>query len=300
MNDEKDNLSWWINVSKFLFQGYIILPILTNFILGLVLTELGESWHEIVSRVAVGMAVGLIFGVGVAFVFSLGLGFARSVLGGMVFGLMFGLMFGMTESTLGGEAFSFAVGVAFSFAVGVAFSFAVGVEVGVAFSFAVGMAFSFAVCLAFNVVFDVVVGVMIGVAVGVNSWRSIVTYPFVILWNALLYGLDKQRPETKSCFLRWHSAFWDECQRLPLPNLDKHLVLVWERNPQEGQAAFNYLNISHQRWSVQEAQIELDARKLEQCNDINAIRNYYGKLAPEHLEGWESLYYELFNKIKIR
>jgi len=79
--------------------------------------------------------------------------------------------------------------------------------------------------------------------------------------------------------LRYHSAFWDEWQRLPLHNLDQHVLLILERNPDEGKAALNYLSTSRQRWAAQAVQIELDASELENCEDVKAISNTHLKIA---------------------
>jgi hypothetical protein len=86
-------------------------------------------------------------------------------------------------------------------------------------------------------------------------------YPVTGVWNKLLFQLDEQRlPAGRRPLLRWHSAFWDEFQRLPLLGLDTHLLLVLEQQPALGAAALDYLATSRQRWAAQAAQIELDAR----------------------------------------
>ncbi len=70
-------------------------------------------------------------------------------------------------------------------------------------------------------------------------------------WHILLYRIDElpcwkisKPPSTR------HIAFWDEWQYLPIPDLDKHLLLVLERSPTEGQAALNYLSSTRQRWAA--------------------------------------------------
>ncbi len=117
------------------------------------------------------------------------------------------------------------------------------------------------------------------VALILNLWLPVVLYPFLIIWNTLLYQLDKGRTATKPSFLRWHSAFWDERQRLPLQGLDQHVLLVMRRNPEEGKAALNYLSTSRQGWAAQAVQIELDARELQRCEDVAAIGNAHRNLA---------------------
>jgi hypothetical protein len=89
-----------------------------------------------------------------------------------------------------------------------------------------------------------------------TGWRPIVSYLCQAAWSTLLYRLDARRTNGRSRLLGWHAAFWDEFQRLPLPFLDEHLVLVTERDPAEGQAALAYVATRHQRWAAQAAQIE--------------------------------------------
>ncbi|MEG4349502.1 AAA family ATPase [Microcoleus sp. LAD1_D3] len=135
------------------------------------------------------------------------------------------------------------------------------------------------------------------VAFILNLWLPVVIYPFLIIWNTLLYELDKRRKPTKPSFLRWHSAFWDERQRLPLQGLDQHVLLVMRRNPEEGKAALNYLNTSRQRWAAQEVQIELDVRELERCTDVAAIGNAYRNLALGGLNSPVSFLLTSFSRI---
>jgi len=116
-------------------------------------------------------------------------------------------------------------------------------------------------------------------------------------WNILLYQLDKRRTTNKPSFLCWHSAFWDEWQRLPLQGLDKHILLVIERNSEEGKVALNYLSTSRQRWAAQAVQIELDARGLEHSTDVAAISNAYRNLALEKLNSPVSSLLNSFSRI---
>lgn len=102
-------------------------------------------------------------------------------------------------------------------------------------------------------------------------WQPVLFYPFQAAWNLLLYRLEQRRTGKGQSFLRWHSAFWDEFQRLPLQGLEDHLLLVLQRNPEEGRIAIEILSGGHQRWAAQAAQIELDAQGMERCEDVDAI-----------------------------
>jgi hypothetical protein len=85
--------------------------------------------------------------------------------------------------------------------------------------------------------------------------------------------------------LRWHSAFWDEEQHLPLLGLDEHVLLILECDPDEGQAALAYLRSSRQQWAAQAAQLELEARRLEEIDSITALAQAHQRLVTGELSG---------------
>ncbi|MEW5957813.1 MAG: ATP-binding protein [Chloroflexota bacterium] len=124
-----------------------------------------------------------------------------------------------------------------------------------------------------------------GISLGLTQrwWRPLLLYPLVGAWNLVLYQLDRRR--SRPLLLRYHAAFWDEFQRLPLRGLDDHLLWMLERNPDEGQAALAYLRTSRQRWSAQAVQIELEARRLEQLADLEAISQAHDHLIAGELDG---------------
>jgi len=128
-------------------------------------------------------------------------------------------------------------------------------------------------------------------------WLPIVLYPFTMTWNLLLYRADQHQSDGRQSVLHWHSAFWDEQQRLPLYGLEDHVVLVAERNPLKGQAAITYLTTSRQRWAAQAAQIELDARRLERCVATKAIGDTHYSLAAGELEGPASALLRSFARV---
>ncbi len=128
-------------------------------------------------------------------------------------------------------------------------------------------------------------------------WRPALLYPLLAAWNTLLFWREKRLIDNHLNLLRYHSAFWDEHQRLPLLGLDEHIVLVAERNPAEGQAAIDYLSTSRQRWAAQAAQIELDARRLERCADVKKIGQAHRKLAAGELESPASSLFRSFSRI---
>ncbi|MBE9105961.1 ATP-binding protein [Nostoc cf. edaphicum LEGE 07299] len=133
-----------------------------------------------------------------------------------------------------------------------------------------------AFCMGLGVAVGVVIAVKFSMArsvkVTINSWRTVLLFPLLTVWNHLLYRLDKIRNAKSPCLFRYHSAFWDELQYSHLPGLDKYLLFVIKNNPVEGEAALGYLSISPQSWAVQAAQIELDVRSLEGCKNMKDIR----------------------------
>jgi AAA+ ATPase superfamily predicted ATPase len=285
----------WQNpaIWKLLLQGHIILPIIAYLILGLILFLFGVPISIILTRVAVGVAVGVAFGVAFSVAFGVVGGVAFGVAGVVAFGVGYGVGYGVAEGV--------AVGVAGGVAIGVAYSVAYSVAVGVAYSVAVGVEFGVAVGVAIGVMGGVARGVAGGMAGGVgltiNSWRPIIFLPLLTLWNFLLYRLDKMRNARSPCLLRFHSAFWDEWQKLNLLGLDNYLLFIIERNSVEGKAALEYLSTSKQRWAAQAVQIELDRRNLESCVNLAAIREVHKSLEISELRNPVSSILHIFNRI---
>jgi hypothetical protein len=119
-------------------------------------------------------------------------------------------------------------------------------------------------------------------------WRPILSYVFQAPWNLLLFQTEEKRTDGQNTLLHWHAAFWDEHQYLPLYDLDNYLLLVAERDPMRGQAAIEYLYNTRQSWAAKAAQIELDARRLENCRDVKAISRAARYLSAGELEGSSS------------
>jgi hypothetical protein len=130
-----------------------------------------------------------------------------------------------------------------------------------------------------------------------SRWQPVLLYPFLAAWNTLLFRADERRAAGRSSLLRYHSAFWHEYQPLPLLGLEDHLVLVTERDREEGQAALEYLAAGHQRWAVQAAQVELDARSLERCRDVERVRRAHRSLGAGELEDPASALLRSFDRI---
>lgn len=141
------------------------------------------------------------------------------------------------------------------------------------------------------------IGLLLGLAIA--WWRPILLYPLLFLWNTFLYRLDeRQAPRTESTlYFRWHTAFWDELQRLPLLNLDTYLLYVVQQDVAEARTAMAYISTTRQRWAAQAAQIELDARQLEQCLSAKAIASVHPGLATTDLVGPASALLRSFSRV---
>lgn len=200
----------------------------------------------------------------------------KPILSSVQVGVLLGVVCGTTTGTMQGLT----AGVAVSVGLGVALGGLQGVSV---------------VLMGLGVAKDIALGVALGAIV--ILWRPIVRYRFLLLWNNLLYQLDKRQTNRKFSLLRRNCAFWDEWQRLPLSGLDKHLLLVMESHPAEGKAAIEYLTTSHQRWAAQAAQIELTARKLERCTDVEAIKQVHSWFGNNELENPASDLLRRFNRL---
>lgn len=141
--------------------------------------------------------------------------------------------------------------------------------------------------------------VLISLAAGatITKWAAYLVAPIWLLWNQMLYRLDEKRTADRPSLFRYHSAFWDETHQLPLFNLDNYLVLIAERKPEEGQKAISYLSTGYQRHAAQSAQIELDARRLEACDSLQAISTIHHTLAAGELSDPISMVLRSFSRI---
>ncbi|OQW93662.1 MAG: hypothetical protein BWK79_09975, partial [Beggiatoa sp. IS2] len=119
----------------------------------------------------------------------------------------------------------------------------------------------------------------------INGWRPLLFYPFCAAWNLLLHRADEKRVHSSNSLLYWHSVFWDEQQYLPLWGLEDYLVMITERFPTEGKFALELISNTAQNWAAQKAQIELDARRLQNCHTVEAIGNAHRQLAAGELPG---------------
>ena len=237
-------------------------------------------WGGLIALLIVGLGGGAMLGVAASAVqaeslFMTLIGAAMGIAIGFLFCVLFALPYLLAERLAGPWAGAMA-GMLGSIGVYIAFTIYVG-----------GYPISPALPLS--------VGVML-LCLSIGWWRPVVTYPLLVAWNVLLFRADLRRAR-RPALLRRHSAFWDEAQRLPLTGLDDYLVLVADRGPAEGQAAIQYLAAGPQRRAAQAAQVELDARALERCVDVEAIGQAYRQVESGELVGPASALLRSFGRI---
>jgi hypothetical protein len=250
-------------ISQFIFQVFILLPILTNLISATFFLILGTPWNSVVFGMLAGLCVGFF--------------------GGIVTGIVAGVAVGVVFNVLVGLAFSIVFGMAGSLAIGASLGMVLGVACAVAFEVAggkrggvdIGVSIFMSVIVVSSIQFDLIGGLAGGLTfmmgLWINWWRPVIMSTLFIPWHTLIYRIDKFQVRSSYSLLSKHLAFWDEWQYLPIWGLDKHLLMIIDRNPIEGHAALNYLSTSRQRWAAQSVKIELDIRQLEHCYDVFAI-----------------------------
>jgi len=117
----------------------------------------------------------------------------------------------------------------------------------------------------------ILLGVLTFFGITWRWWQAILLYPFVSAWNLLVYRAEQRRTQATQSLFPWHSVCWDERQYLPLFGLEDYLILLSERYPTSGESAIAYVSTTQQRWASQAAQLELDARHLQNCQNLEEI-----------------------------
>jgi len=120
-----------------------------------------------------------------------------------------------------------------------------------------------------------------------SYWRPFLFYPFAEAWNLLLYQAEQQRSDVDTLqadmlYLRFHTAFWDEQQHLPLFSLEKHLVWLYEQAPNIARHRLEQLGGSSQAWVVSAVYQEIDIRLMEKVQNIEEISRIYQHLYSPH------------------
>ncbi|BAZ23232.1 hypothetical protein NIES4073_41200 [Kalymmatonema gypsitolerans NIES-4073] len=254
---------------------------------------------------------------------------AGSVAGGVGLGVAFGVASGVAGGVAGGveeedDQNLMVVGLFFAIPGGLSFGVAGGLVHGIALGIAYGITFAvlFFLGITFNLWRPIVLYPLLQLwnlqlyqleKIRINQHSTLLrlldtsperinqrhtnesaNFIFLDLILRLLYQANNKIINEYSSLLRYHSAFWDQFQRIPLYGLDKYLLLVIEHNPSEGKAAIDYLSESRQKWVVQ---IAKDALLLRNCADVEAIRNVHPTLQYDELESPVSTLLNIFSRI---
>ena len=227
-----------------------------------------NKWNNVLKFSAI---LGLVFFLVYSFFGSVGAGFIL----GIVYSLIFALPYVIANRFFGSWAGAAAAAIGNSFGSAIFCYFATDYQFPLAF----GIFASF-------------------LGLTMNWWRPIIFYPIALIWNTIIYKIDKQQVDNRhSNLLYLNSAFWDEFQRLPLFGLENHLVLFTERNPAKARLATEYLSTNHQKWAALETQIELDFRRLKNCIGVEDISAIHKTLGAGKLQGQVSDILRSFSQI---
>ena len=277
---------------KLLLQGYLILPLLTYLLVNylvlplliyLVLLRLGELNNDLLLTPG---GLNNYFPL-LPTLILLALSTISSIVLGAILSLILNINAGITLGTNLSVASSALVLFIYPFTTltNVALSVVWGVALGQTWSMVssikrkavLTVIFYFILSMLHSVAWDLLSGIGCWIGLTLNFWRPLLLYPFLLFWNFLLNVLEDLL-EPGSTPLRWHSAFWDEWQFLPLPGLDRQIIRALERKPTQAKAAINYLKTSNQNWAVRSVRSKVDVRALERCTNLEAIRNVHTNL----------------------
>jgi hypothetical protein len=267
------------------FKFFVLILMLISLFTWAVLQK--DPWLQVLVCIVTSVAIGVPFTVA----FELAVGMAASMIYGIAYGESIGRFYGVIVTLVVGLIYGIAYGVTY----GVVIDISVGLTYGIVMSLAVGVAAH----VSQNVAIGVSVGIAGSIGLLVNWWRPIITAALLIPWNALLYQLDLQQSEYKPSLFSKNLAFWDEWQYFPIRGLDRHLLLILDKYPIEGEAAFEYLSNSHQRWAVQSVQIELDTRLLKDCDNALAVGQIQQILTIRELASPAKTMFHSFNSISV-
>ena len=290
------NQAWW----RLLLQGCFILPSLAylltfwrfgvSALVAYISFSIGFFVVEgLVSGAAFILVKGLVSSTALIVVAGLVSALPSDVQSGIVLGLFSGVAFSVGCSVTWNQLFSYS-----SDRSGLVFGVAFAVPLGVAICVSEGITLSnVAKGITFILMFIPFISFMFLFSV----------FPIMIIFglffrisDPLLYRLDQRRTHNQPSLLRYNSTFWLDVGGF---SLDKHLLLVMERNPIEGKAAIDYLYLkgTPQRRTVQAVQIEIDARQLERCTDVEAIRKIHRTLPAGQLEDPANHIFYIFHRL---
>ncbi|MGB7440592.1 MAG: AAA family ATPase [Coleofasciculaceae cyanobacterium] len=286
-DSEQESFFRWSNTAlwRLRLQVYFILPVLATLPFNFVRWRFDGLDKNIFYGMAWGIALIIV------------LGFVRYLMWGLVLGVAWGLTLGVAWGWVLGGIWGLILGIVSEITANVVWGIKLSVLWGLVWGLILGGISGLVSGAVWGVTSGLVWGLASGLGFTMHLWRPVILYPFLTIWNTLLYQFDKRGINNETHLLRYHSAFWDEFQFLPLLGLDKHVVLVSKLNPAEGQAAIKYLSTSKQQWAAWVAQVELYIPGLANCTDIEAIRDAHISMTFGEIDSPVSLQLRTFTKV---
>jgi hypothetical protein len=203
------------------------------------------------------------YAIGTAFSVAGGLG------AGIALGISYGVTYGLTFGAMGGIAF----GLAFRWALGMNSSAEAGMAAGIAFA------------VGFPLVFSL-------------TYFRLLTYLFDVALSASSYLMARRWPHYTMKAWRWCPVYWNEVIWLPLPFVDKLLILLVKQDREEGfrQIAFVAAERRLQRRAAFTALVELAITDLrtesipemaDVTDNLNWITDTSAELPSELAAAWQ-------------
>ena len=247
---------------KFILQGLLILPFLLTvlptaviilFLVTISSMSLQEAIYLFLICLVYGIVLALTLGILLGLVYSIPRGIAVTTTVAVVVSMAIAIFYAVYIGDSASVGDNYHVSVALAYGLGLGIAAAVATKI--AYGLSIAVAYSLALVIAGESTLGLVGGVALAIAINIHYWRPLVFYPLLMFWNFLLYRFESEMTSKKLSLLRFHPAFWDEFSYIPFYGLDKYLLLVLKRNPDEAKAAIQYLSTTRQSWAIKALQI---------------------------------------------
>ena len=182
------------------------------------------------------------------------------------------------------DLLNIAFGIAKGIGVGIAFGIGAGIGVGIAFGIAVGIAFGIAFGVAEGIAFGIAFGIGVGIAVGITEgiafgiafgigFLMFYSRVFYVFPHLIQYFRVKYSNEDPFRLFKKSPIYWDEVIICPLPFLTDFLLLLTEKNVEEGLAEIEFISAKRptQRKAAFNALLEITIKDLSKLESIKEI-----------------------------
>jgi hypothetical protein len=217
----------------------------------------------------IGIVVGIMFGVA----FGIAFGIAGGIAGGIAFGIAGGIAGGITFGIAGGIAGGIAFGIAFGVEGAIGVAFMSGIAGGIVGSVVVVLVGSIAGVLVGSITFGIAFSIagVLGFIIGLNR-----IIPFYIIsgFSALItYQRSQNVPPKALVYLRRSALYWDELVYLPLPYLERTLLIAYDEQPREMLEVITFIAVERplQLRAARAAMLEIVMRDLEERVSLKQI-----------------------------